>query len=266
MRYLATFLLLAIPLSARAASISITPVYVQSFDSALLPLGELPNDGAATPAGGYLQFEFRMQLIDTGPGEDFWTAIFNVNLGAGLENSSGWLDPGIAQANGYYPAAPSLSQFDSNGPVMGGIQAHWQFGNDDFGLEADDLQSIIVEASESESANRQYGEAIRPAAGAPDGLGSSTLIGAVLVRRAAFVPTQISVSPIAGSAWGLYVDNAEGSGDSVVQPGNSFAASTLVIGVPEPGTWALAWMAAVALAACALRHRKVIAKPLLVSN
>jgi hypothetical protein len=64
-----------------------------------------------------------------------------------MANSSGWMDPGTAQANGYYPASPSLAEYDSNGASPGGVEMHWQNGNGDFGPNSDDLQAIIVETS-----------------------------------------------------------------------------------------------------------------------
>ncbi len=181
---------------AGAASISIAPRYVQSYDSSLTPLGALANDGAATPVGSLLHYEFRMTVDDLEADEDFWIAIFNVEIGPGLEVVVGWMDPGTAQANGLYDPLPSLANYDSNGAGIGGIQSHWQFGNADFGLDPDDLQVIIVEASGLEAANRQYGEALRPGAGSPDGLGSPTLIGSILVRRTEMVPSLVSVMPI----------------------------------------------------------------------
>jgi len=102
------------PLTAQAATISIAPSYVQSFDAAQNPLGNLENDGATTPLGGYLQYEFRLTLDNPAADEDFWIAVFDIRLAPGLENASGWLDPGVAQANGYYPDAPSLAMYDSN--------------------------------------------------------------------------------------------------------------------------------------------------------
>ena len=109
-----------------------------------------------------MQFEVRLTFTGAAADEDFWTAAFNVNLGPGLSNSSGWMDPGTAQANGYYPASPSLMQYDSNGATPGGVQLHWQNGNGDFGMNPDDLQAIIVEAASAEAANRKYGEVGRP--------------------------------------------------------------------------------------------------------
>src|SRR5580698_7195996 len=132
--------LISISTALHASTIALTPIYVQSFDSSLAPLGSLANNGAATPQGGYMQFEVRMTLSDAAPDEDFWTAAFNVNLGAGLANSSGWMDPGTAQANGYYPASPSLAEYDSNGAGAGGVEMHWQNGNGDFGINSNDLQ------------------------------------------------------------------------------------------------------------------------------
>lgn len=70
---------------ALGGTITIVPSYVQSFDAAFNPLGTLPGDGAGTPVGAYLQYEFRMTLDDLAPGEDFWTAILNVQLGPGLK-------------------------------------------------------------------------------------------------------------------------------------------------------------------------------------
>jgi hypothetical protein len=114
---------------SQAAMLTISPQYVQSFDALLAPLGTLPSDGAGTPAGGYLQFEFRISLGGAAVGEDFWIAAFDINLGPGLQNSSGWLDSGIAQANGYYPAGLALAQYDANGSAVGGITSYWDFGN-----------------------------------------------------------------------------------------------------------------------------------------
>ncbi len=213
----------------------------------LHPWEALADGGAATPVGGYLQIEFRMSLEAVAPGEDFWTAIFNVELGPGLENNSGWLDPATAQANGYYPVAPSLAQFDSNGATAGGVQFHWQFGNADFGVDPNDLLAVIVEASSAEAANRQYGEATRPGAGFPDGLGSPTLLGTLIVKRTGLEPTSITVAPIAGSPWGLYTDNTAGDGTATSQPNSAFAGGTLGIAVPEPGGLSLAILASALL-------------------
>jgi hypothetical protein len=249
-----SMLLIAMSASTDAGTISLMPAYLQSFDAAFNPIGALPNDGAATPAGGYLQFEFRLTLDDAAPDEDFWTAIFDVQLGPGLVNASGWLDPETAQANGYYPALPSLATYDSNGGTAGGIQSHWQFGNADFGLIPDDLKSIIIESSPSEAANRQYGEFLRPGEGSPDGLGYPTLVGTILVQRTDVIPSSISVVPINGSPWGVYVNNGQGAGDPTAQPGSSFQSSTIVLFVPEPGTLYLApWLFA---AAIFLRRRR----------
>ncbi len=252
---LAGLLVVALPMVAQAASIAIVPSYVQSFDSALAPLGALPNNGAATPVGGYLQIEFRMTLAGAAADEDFWTAIFNVTPGPGLGNASGWMDPATAQGNGYYAVAPSLAQFDSNGAALGGVQSHWQFGNADFGINPNDLQSIIVEAAAVEAANRQYGESARPAAGDIDALGWPTLIGTLVVQRTALVPTDIAVSPIAGSPWGMYVGNAAGAGTPIAQPGTSFTGGTIQVGVPEPSTSLLALIAIAPLRAWQRRGR-----------
>jgi hypothetical protein len=154
------------------------------------------------------------------------------------------MDPATAQGNGYYAAAPSLAQFDSNGAALGGVQSHWQFGNADFGINPNDLQIIIVEAAAIEAANRQYGESARPAAGNFDALGWPTLIGTLIVQRTALVPTEISVSPIAGSPWGLYLGNAIGAGTPTAQPGTTFTGGTLTINVPEPSTGLIALLAA----------------------
>ncbi len=235
-----------LPLTAAGATMSIVPSYVQSFDAALNSIGELADDGAATPVGGYLQYEFRLSVNDLAADEDFWTAIFDVQLAPGLENGSGWLDPGVAQTNGYYPASPSLAMYDSNGATSGGIQAHWQFGNADFGSDATDLKSIIVEASPQEAANRQYGEAVRPGQGAANALGFPTLLGTVLVRRTEMIPSSVAIVPIAGSAWGIYTLNEFGDGIPTSQAPASFPTSTIQLNVPEPATFGLALSALVA--------------------
>jgi hypothetical protein len=259
MRALFAFALLAavqISATATAATINITPVYVQSFAEGLVPLGALPNDGAATPVGGMLHYEFRLSVDELMAGEDFWTAIFDVNLGPGLEAVTTWMDPGTAQANEFYALSPSLATYDSNGAALGGVQQHWQYGNGDFGLDPDDLQSIIVEAAPSEAANRQYGELFRPGAGNPDALGSPTLIGAILVRRTELVASSVSVSPIGGSPWGTYTDNALGQGDLVAQPGTSFRGETAMLPVPEPSSVALCIAAAATLLVPLRRRRR----------
>jgi hypothetical protein len=230
--------------SAFGATISIVPSYVQSYDASFAPLGVLGNDGAATPVGDYLQYEFRMTLNGATPGEDFWTAIFNIQLGAGLQNTSGWLDPATAQANGYYPANPSLATFDSNGAAPGGVQMSWQYSNGDYGANPNDLQSIIIEAAPGEAANRQYGEAGRPGDGSPDGLGSPTLLGTILVQRTAFVSSSVTLAPIAGSPWGTYEGNSQGTGLPTAQSGTSFEGGTITLQIPEPGAIGLALCAA----------------------
>ena len=159
------------------------------------------------------------------------------------------MDPGTAKANGYYPASPSLMEFDSNGASPGGVQLHWQNGNGDFGMNPNDLQSIIVEAGSAEAANRQYGEVGRPGAGSPDGLGDPTLIGTFIVQRTAVEDSSISISPIAGSPWGSYIGNANGLGTPTSQPASSFTGGTVSVGVPEPATWGLAIMAVASLLA-----------------
>lgn len=227
------------PLSAQAATISITPSYVQSFDAAQNPLGKLADNGATTPLDGYLQYEFRLSLDNLAADEDFWIAVFDIRLAPGLENASGWLDPGVAQANGYYSDTPSLAMYDSNGPSLGGIQAHWQFGNADFGLDSNDLKSIIVEASPQEAANRQYGEAVRPGQGAADGLDLPTLLGTILVRRTEVNSSSVAVVPIDGSAWGTYVNNRLGAGVFTSQEASSFTTSSLQLVVPEPASFSL---------------------------
>ncbi len=240
---------------ARAATITIAPAYVQSFTDGFAPLGALPDGGAATPVGGMLHYEFRMTVDELMAGEDFWTAIFNINLGPGLEAVTSWMDPGTAQANELYALSPSLATYDSNGASLGGVKSHWQFGNGDFGLDPTDLKSIIVEAASDEAANRQYGELVRPALGNTDALGSPTLIGAILVRRTQLVPTSISVSPIEGSSWGIYQDNSLGLGLPVGVPGgDSFSGESAMLAVPEPSATALAATALVALM-CARRRR-----------
>jgi hypothetical protein len=243
---LAAFALMALPGAALGASISIEPSYVQSFDAGLNSLGILPGQGATTPVGAYLQYEFRMALADLEPDEDFWTAILNVQLGPGLEIGSSWLDPATAQLNGYYPPSPSLASYDSNGAAGGGIQFHWQFGNEDFGVDSGDLQTIIIEVSPEEAANRQYGELVRPSAGDADGLGSPTLLGTILVKRTALVASSVTVAPIDGSSWGTYVGNALGDGVLTAQEdSSSFGGGTVMLAVPEPGTLGLALLAAV---------------------
>lgn len=225
---------------SQGAMLTIRPEYVQSFDSSLAPLGVLPDNGAGTPVGGYLQFAFRIELDGAAANEDFWIAAFNVGLGPGLQNFSGWLDPGLAQANGYYPAGLALAQYDSNGATAGGINSHWDYSNADFGLDPNDLKSIIVETSPAQAWNRQYGEPTRPGAGFADDLGSPTLIGAVLVQRVDLVPTFVDVTPIAGSPWGTYVDNASGDGTATSQSGDSFHSESVGVGVPEPSAMLLA--------------------------
>jgi len=259
MRAVLAFALLAnaqVDTTARAATINIAPVYVQSFNEGFAPLGTLPHSGAATPVGGLLHYEFRMSVQDLMAGEDFWTAIFNVNLGPGLEAVTSWMDPGTAQANELYAMSPSLATYDSNGPGIGGVKSHWQFGNGDFGSNPDDLKSVIVEAAPDEAANRQYGELVRPAAGNPDALGSPTLIGALLVRRTELVASSISVSPIAGSPWGIYQNNAQGLGFPVAPSGGaSFSGESVMLAVPEPGTLALAAAALIAMVFTGRRRR-----------
>jgi hypothetical protein len=239
--------LLAASVAAQGATITITPSYVQSFDAALVPLGALPGDGAATPVGGFLQYEFRMTVDDLAPDEDFWTAILNVQLGPGLQAASEWLDPGTAQLNGYYPQSPSLATYDGNGAAIGGSQFHWQYGNDDFGPDSNDLQSIIIEAAPQEAANRQYGELVRPLEGDPDGLGWPTLLGAILVQRTDRLSSTVTVTPIDGSSWGIYTGNAQGDGAPTAQiDSQSFSGGTAMLAVPEPGTLGLALVAAAA--------------------
>ncbi len=259
MRAILAFALVAtaqVATTARAATISITPLYVQSFTEGLIPLGTLPNDGAATAVGGLLHYEFRMFVDELMAGEDFWVAIFNVNLGPGLEAVTSWMDPGTAQANDLYALSPSLATYDSNGDSLGGVKSHWQFGNGDFGLDTTDLKSIIVEAASDEAANRQYCELVRPAAGNPDALGSPTLIGAILVRRTERLASSISVTPIAGSPWGIYRDNEQGLGEPVAQPGGAaFSGESAMLAVPEPSTLALAAVGLLTLV-FARRHRR----------
>ncbi|HEY1600965.1 MAG TPA: hypothetical protein VGG64_15285 [Pirellulales bacterium] len=235
------------PVTARASLVSLTPVYVQSFDSSLTSLGTLANNGASTPLDGYLQFEVRLTFTDAAPDEDFWTAAFNINLGPGLTNSSGWMDPGTAQANGYYPSAPSLAEYDSNGATAGGIEMHWQNGNGDFGINPNDLQAIIVEAASAEAANRQYGEAGRPGAGSQDALGDPTLIGTFIVQRTELVSSSIGITPISGSPWGSYVSNLDGQGVPTSHTASSFTGGTLSVPAPEPSSLLLAAFAAGAL-------------------
>lgn len=237
-----SLIVLLFPASVHGSTITLTPSYVQSFDSVFAPLGALSDNGASTPPDGYLQFEVRITLTGTAADEDFWTAAFNVNLSPGLANFSGWLDPGTAQANGYYPASPSLAQYDSNSANPGGILSHWQFGNGDFGFNANDLQTIIVEASSSEAANRQYGELDRPAAGSSDGLGVPTLIGSFIVQKTTDLPAMIGITPILGMPWGTYLGNATGTGTPTSHSAASFTGGTLLIAVPEPTSQLLALM------------------------
>jgi hypothetical protein len=241
---------------ARAATISITPDYVQSFAEGLVPLGALPNDGAATPVGGMLHYEFRMSVNDLMAGEDFWVAIFNIELGPGLEFVTGWMDPGTAQANELYAQSPSLATYDSNGAVLGGIEPHWEYGNADFGLDPDDLQTIIVETSSQEATNRQYGEVLRPTAGSPDALGSPTLVGAILVRRLEMIPSFLSLSPIDGDAWGIYEGNTLGDGLPTSLPPGTFGTSPLILEVPEPTMLSLGLTASAALLLYRRRTRR----------
>ncbi len=252
-RCLLAVLFAALPMTLRASMITIAPSYVQSFDSSMGSLGSLPNNGAATPVDGYMQFEFRISLADLAADEDFWTAAFNINLGPGLTDSSGWMSPALAQVNNYYPASPSLAQFDSNGALPGGVEMHWQYSNDDFGASSTDLQSIIVEAASAEAANRQYGEAVRPAAGSPDGLGSPTLIGSIIVQRTALVPSTITVAPIAGQPWGTYVGNSTGDGVPTAHSAASFIGESVAVPAPEPATF---WLAASAFMAVAVAGRR----------
>ncbi len=126
---------------------------------------------------------------------------------------------------------------------------HWQNGNGDFGPNPNDLQAIIVEASSTEAANRQYGELTRPAAGFPDGLGDPTLIGTVIVQRTLDVPSSISITPIAGMPWGSYIANATGSGIPTSHSASSFSGGTALVPVPEPATLTLATLALLALLA-----------------
>lgn len=232
----AMLLILLLAEQAKADMVlQLDPHYVQSFDSLLTPLGTLAGNGEGTPVGGYLQVEFRMNLSDTAVGEDFWIAIFDVGVGPGLVAATQWMSPATAQAGGLYPFAPSLGFYDNNGPALGGIKPHWEYANADFGVDPNDLVGIIVEASEEESANRQYGEVTRPGFGNSDGLGHPTLIGTLLLQRTDLSPISITVSPIAGSAWGTYTDNFTGTGNFTTQLSSSFIGGSLS-SVPEPSS------------------------------
>jgi len=100
---LAILALVLAPFAAPAATITLTPVYAQAYDAAFTPLGK-PQSVAP---GNYVQMDVMMTLNNASVGEDFWTAIFNVNnttggavaqdLGAGK-----WMNPGSASANGLY--------------------------------------------------------------------------------------------------------------------------------------------------------------------
>jgi len=248
-----------------AAGITITPVYAQAFDVALNPIGK----PGIVPTGGYIAIDFRMSLSGLASDEDFGVVTFNINSTPGLvpiDFDGYWMNPGAAWLSGAYsgwrffpvppPARQSFYEYDGNGVAVGGFLSHWQAGNADFGSDFNDLQDIFVGANRMEASNRQYGEAVRPAAGYPDQLGGpadgGTLLGTVIYQLNG--PNQsVSVSPSVVLTWGTYQNNSTGTGTAVSYDASTFTGMTLLAPVPEPSTFALAALGAVAL--LALRHR-----------
>jgi hypothetical protein len=235
------------PAVATAGMIFVNPLYTRAYDSNFTPLAA----GTPIQPGMILQIDVRMSVTGLAAAEDFLGMSLNVALSSGLQavdNGSGkWMLPAVAEGNGLYTAYPSplpamqnYGLYDGNGAAIGGVKNHWQT-NADLGANQNDLQGISIEASASEAANRQYGEAVRPAAGYADQLGSPTLVGTFLVRYNGPGLQSITLSSIGGSDWLTYINNAAGNGTSFTQPAGSYFGGQLT--VPEPDSLVLALLA-----------------------
>lgn len=224
---------------AQAAVINVQPRIVGILDpttfapipGAVFTDKEYKKDPSVT-SSVVAQIDIYMNVESLGAGEDsFGTAAFSVTYD-GLSGATVIPDP---EAGGY--AANPIPNVDSNGPAPGGLVPVFAT-NADLGADAQDYVGILVQMATGAFTNavdprRTVGEV-------GSSLGSPILLGSAFFEWNGQGTANLTLNPVEVSAKdtaGLYV---QGTASPVI--------GVTLIGIPEPGTLAMAGMSVMALA------------------
>jgi hypothetical protein len=225
--------------AAQAAVINVQPRIVGILDAATFA----PVPGAVFTDKQYVkeasvttpvvaQVDIYMNVESLGAGEDsFGTAAFTVTYN-GVTGATVIPDP---EAGGY--AANPIPNVDSNGAAPGGLVPLFAT-NADLGADSQDYIGILVQMATGAFTNaadprRSVGEA-------GSSLGSPILLGSAFFEWNGLGIANLTLNPVEVSAkdtTGLYV---QGTASPVI--------GVTLIGVPEPGTMAMAGLSVLGLA------------------
>lgn len=236
---LAVVLIFTASISAPAASIHLELEYVGStfdFVEFTTPLNK--NCPMVSPTM-FHNFRVFMTVSDMLPNEDFWTVLFNIDLGPGFTP---------ADFGGFSQWTPNNPTYDPTADNIPPPPAPIYSDNGDSGASDHDLQRMFVQVASATLAQSQPGEPGQSPqldTGFGDSPGAPLLLGDFYVHfdpSHAFFFTEIGISPEGALPWGLYVDGVE-----TAQGADSFSANTFFIFCPEPSSGLLAMLAVVGL-------------------
>lgn len=221
--------------SAQAASIQLDLQYAgttsnfSDFSDSLKPAPELSD--AVDPLLDYHKFEVYMTVSDTLPEENFWTALFNIDLGPGMV-------PG--DFGGFSQWTPNNPDYDPNSPAVPPPAAPIYSDSTDSGASDHDLQRMFIQVASATLAASQPGEPGQDAQLGPVPL----LLGDFYVQwdQSIAAATSVSISPEGQLPWGLYIDGTE-----TAQGSDSFSGNRLDFVFPEPASITLAGLAMIGL-------------------